>query len=538
MLVGLAVGADDYMTKPFSPRELVARDAGAAAAGGAAAGAARRCGRARRARDRPGGAARAPRRRSRPPDADGVRPAGAACRRGPERCSRASSCSPRSGAGATARASAPSTRTCAGCGASSARTSCARCTASATRWRRRVEAARPPAVDQGQARRRDPRDVGGDRDRAAGRGASSGFRCSSAGRAGGVLALAMVQFLARGMTSPLREMAAAASAMARGDYGRRVRATSRDEVGELARAFNAMAAELADVDRMRRDLIANVSHELRTPIGALQALLENLVDGVEPVDPASLRTALGQTERLGRLVGQLLDLSRLESGALALRPAPFPVRPLLEQATRECELGETLHRAARLAARGRAAGRPARDRGLRAHAPGDREPAGERGPPLADRRPRVAERARGDRRRDHDRGRRRGPGHPARGGRARVRALPPRRRRPRRARRRHRPRPRRSRAGSSTPTAARSPSAPASPTAAAWWWNSRDERLPVDRPPAAAGPSRRGRAPARAAAGHACDAHGRRAGVGGARGAGDLGGRGGGARRARRSGSG
>jgi signal transduction histidine kinase len=160
------------------------------------------------------------------------------------------------------------------------------------------------------------------------------------GSLGAVLGLAMVQFLARGMTSPLREMAVAASAMARGDYRRRVRATSRDEVGELARAFNAMAAELADVDRVRRELVANVSHELRTPLGALQALLENLVDGVSPPSPVALRTALLQTERLGRLVGQLLDLSRLESGALALRPAPFPVRPLLEQATRECELGE------------------------------------------------------------------------------------------------------------------------------------------------------------------------------------------------------
>jgi signal transduction histidine kinase len=155
-----------------------------------------------------------------------------------------------------------------------------------------------------------------------------------------VLGLAMVQFLARGMTSPLREMAAAASAMARGDYDRRVRATSRDEVGELARAFNAMAAELAGVERMRRDLVANVSHELRTPIGALQALLENLADGVEPPDPATLRTALAQTERLGRLVEQLLDLSRMESGALALEPVSFAVRPMLEQATRECELGE------------------------------------------------------------------------------------------------------------------------------------------------------------------------------------------------------
>jgi signal transduction histidine kinase len=135
-------------------------------------------------------------------------------------------------------------------------------------------------------------------------------------------------------------MAAAASAMARGDYDRRVRATSRDEVGDLARAFNAMAAELAGVERMRRDLVANVSHELRTPIGALQALLENLADGVEPPDPATLRTALAQTERLGRLVEQLLDLSRMESGRLAIEPTSFALRPMLEQATRECELGE------------------------------------------------------------------------------------------------------------------------------------------------------------------------------------------------------
>jgi signal transduction histidine kinase len=152
--------------------------------------------------------------------------------------------------------------------------------------------------------------------------------------------LAIVQFLARGMTSPLREMAAAASAMARGDYDRRVRATSRDEVGELARAFNAMAADLADVDRMRKELVANVSHELRTPLGALQALLENLADGVEPPGEAALRTALFQTERLGRLVEQLLDLSRLESGTLTLQEEPFDVRELLEQATRECAIGE------------------------------------------------------------------------------------------------------------------------------------------------------------------------------------------------------
>ena len=154
------------------------------------------------------------------------------------------------------------------------------------------------------------------------------------------LAMLMVQLLARGMTSPLREMRDAAQAMARGDHSRRVTASAADEVGDLARAFNEMSAELADVDRSRREFVANVSHELRTPIGALQALLENLADGVEPPDPARLRIALAQTERLGRLVAQLLDLSRMESGALPLHPVEFPIRPLLEQALRERELAE------------------------------------------------------------------------------------------------------------------------------------------------------------------------------------------------------
>jgi signal transduction histidine kinase len=152
------------------------------------------------------------------------------------------------------------------------------------------------------------------------------------------LSLALVQLLARGMTSPLREMAEASAAMARGDYNQRITSTSRDEVGDLARAFNAMASELAEVDRVRRDLVANVSHELRTPITALRAGLENLVDGVAPPDPSTLRTMLDQVERLGRLVAQLLDLSKLESGTVPLNRQRFAIRPLLDQAVREARL--------------------------------------------------------------------------------------------------------------------------------------------------------------------------------------------------------
>jgi signal transduction histidine kinase len=140
------------------------------------------------------------------------------------------------------------------------------------------------------------------------------------------IVLLTAQVLAHGMTRPLRAMTAAARAMAQGDYSRRVRATSRDEVGQLAVAFNQMAADLAAADQQRRELIANVSHELRTPIAALQAVLENLVDGVATADPATLSTALSQTQRLGRLVAELLDLSRIDAGAVALDLEPVPSR--------------------------------------------------------------------------------------------------------------------------------------------------------------------------------------------------------------------
>ena len=148
-------------------------------------------------------------------------------------------------------------------------------------------------------------------------------------------ALAVTQWLARGMTSPLREMTTAAGAMARGDHGQRVAASSTDEVGELARAFNAMAADLASADQQRRLLVATVSHELRTPLSAQRALLENLVDGVVRPDDEVLRAALRQSERLSALVGDLLDLSRIDAGAAPLELTDVVVSELLHDVVAE-----------------------------------------------------------------------------------------------------------------------------------------------------------------------------------------------------------
>lgn len=142
------------------------------------------------------------------------------------------------------------------------------------------------------------------------------------------LSLAIVEVLAHGLTSPLREMEHATSRMARGDYSVRVDDRADDEVGRLATAFNRMAGELAEVDRQRRDLVANASHELRTPISGVQATLENLIDGVIPVTPATLLAMHGQIDRMAALVNDLLDLSRLEAGAAPLHLAPVSLGEL------------------------------------------------------------------------------------------------------------------------------------------------------------------------------------------------------------------
>jgi signal transduction histidine kinase len=89
------------------------------------------------------------------------------------------------------------------------------------------------------------------------------------------------------------------------------------------------------VDAQRRQLVADVSHELRTPLTALQALLENLADGVVTPDAETLESAVAQTRRLGRLVSQLLDLSRLEAGQLPLHVEHVALSDFVDVVLRE-----------------------------------------------------------------------------------------------------------------------------------------------------------------------------------------------------------
>ncbi|MPY52733.1 HAMP domain-containing sensor histidine kinase [Streptomyces acidicola] len=153
-----------------------------------------------------------------------------------------------------------------------------------------------------------------------------------------IATLLITQFVAHSLTSPLDEMNAVARHISLGDYTRRVNDSRRDELGDLAHTINLMADELEAQDRQRRELVANVSHELRTPIAGLRAVLENVVDGVSAADTETMRTALRQTERLGRLVETLLDLSRLDNGVVPLRTRRFEVWPYLSGVLKEANM--------------------------------------------------------------------------------------------------------------------------------------------------------------------------------------------------------
>ncbi|GAA3342265.1 hypothetical protein GCM10020358_36610 [Amorphoplanes nipponensis] len=138
-------------------------------------------------------------------------------------------------------------------------------------------------------------------------------------------ALLVSGFVTRRLTRPLIALAGAARRFAAGERGARAGAGpgvgAPGEMGEVIRAFDAMADEVVRADTVRRRLAADVAHELRTPLAGLQAGLEELRDGLRTADPERLGALHDQALRLGRIVADLADLSAAESAALSLRPA-------------------------------------------------------------------------------------------------------------------------------------------------------------------------------------------------------------------------
>jgi signal transduction histidine kinase len=140
----------------------------------------------------------------------------------------------------------------------------------------------------------------------------------------------------------LTDLQAAARALGAGETGVRAVETGGDEVTALARGFNEMATELEErtlalerANRIRRQLLADVSHELTTPLAAIRGYVETLGMSELALTDATraryLRIVNDETERLEHLVGDLLDLARLEGGGGAWRAEDVPIQQLLER---------------------------------------------------------------------------------------------------------------------------------------------------------------------------------------------------------------
>lgn len=148
-------------------------------------------------------------------------------------------------------------------------------------------------------------------------------------------ALVVSLLISRRVVAPVRDMMAASLRIAEGHYAERVQLRGSpspedmDELDQLGVGFNQMAAELERTETMRRQLIGDVSHELRTPLSTIKGSLEGLMDGVIAPDPANLLQIHRETERLERLVADLLELSRVEAGAFELNRRRIHVKELI-----------------------------------------------------------------------------------------------------------------------------------------------------------------------------------------------------------------
>ncbi len=154
-----------------------------------------------------------------------------------------------------------------------------------------------------------------------------------------VLALLTTAVIALRITRSLRRLSAATTAVAAGSFREPIPVGGRDEVGVLARSFNAMAYRLRQHDELKEEFFATLSHELRSPITSVREAAHLLADGVPgPLTPKQARMVdiiRRSTDRLLRLVNQILDVSRLRAGVLPLERVPLDLDWLVGRALDE-----------------------------------------------------------------------------------------------------------------------------------------------------------------------------------------------------------
>jgi signal transduction histidine kinase len=146
-----------------------------------------------------------------------------------------------------------------------------------------------------------------------------------------VIALVLAVLLSRSLTSPIRELTEATHAISEGDLSQQVPIRSRDELGELGKAFNRMSTELSRSVNARRQMTADIAHELRTPLSLILGHAEAVHDGVLPPTRDNFEIIREEATRLEHLVNDLRILSLADAGELTITPQTVEPERLLQE---------------------------------------------------------------------------------------------------------------------------------------------------------------------------------------------------------------
>ncbi|MBT2727395.1 HAMP domain-containing protein [Bacillus sp. ISL-75] len=146
-------------------------------------------------------------------------------------------------------------------------------------------------------------------------------------------------YLSKRITSPLREMNRVALQIARGQFNQPVKINTHDELGEWGETLNFMAQELAGLDQLRMDFVSNVSHDLRSPLTSINGFVGAFLDDTIPNERKHhyFKIMKEQTERMIRLVNDLLDIASIEAGQIEIRRIIFNLSELVRQVVARME---------------------------------------------------------------------------------------------------------------------------------------------------------------------------------------------------------
>jgi signal transduction histidine kinase len=133
------------------------------------------------------------------------------------------------------------------------------------------------------------------------------------------------------LTGPLRKLKTAALGIAGGDLSQRVDLKSKDEIGDLGRAFNDMAENLAHAEELRQNMTADIAHELRTPLSVIRGNLEAILDGVFEPTKENVVSIHKQAILLSRLVDDLQELALADAGQLRIEREPTDLSALIQR---------------------------------------------------------------------------------------------------------------------------------------------------------------------------------------------------------------